>query len=1051
MSVEQEHLLKLTEKRRKHLQSCHENEDKSHKLVTNLYSDKSNFIYELLQNADDVQASEISFTLRPEALEIRHNGKLFDYNDVCSITTIGSSTKEKDINLIGKFGAGFKSVFAVTNTPYIHSGAYHFKIVDYIVPEQVEPLDIEGQYTSIKLPFNHDEISPDKSYAGIAKILEKELKSESLLFLRKIEKIIWQTASNTGDYSVKINGARASLIARLNQQEHVTNYLLFEKGIKIADEKLKIVIAYQIFKGAITPTADDKLFVFFPTKETIGLNFLVHAPYKMTASRETIDFIDEQNQTITEALSTLIAESIQATKEAGFLSVDFLNLLPINSSTKNPLYASAFKKVKLALTTNELLPTADGGYVNAEKALLARGKSLTTLLKRSDCAALFEKEAWLSTAITFDRTRELRSYLTKTLDILEVNMEKFCTKITGDFMATKSDEWVIEFYSSLLLNNENLYHIHRGILYNCPIIRLEDGSHINPKENDKDEGLQVYLPYKEEEMESEFKTVKKIFVENKKSLEFLKGLGLIIPDQIAEIKEFIVPKYEGSDIDIAIDKYQKDFEKARGIWQDSDESDSKKIIELLKEIYFVRCINQHKTSSYQKPADVYFRKKDLLVWYEGNHKDDTYFLEEGIYSLEAEPSNKASNKEFLRSLGVRDELKMTNTERFTKDSHGRHERGVNGFNPEFNIDGLEYAIDNMTPKKSVFLWSIMLRYTNRLKGCIETRTNENHQYEKGKEQSSQTMTTLSGESWLYDKSNRLWLYNKAGELIVSQIADIKLDALHDDYKTTDENSEKLAKILGMKLDKAAKFIQENPDKTVLSKERLEELEAKAKLLKQYQEKERREVLSKERRENESDATSTTAQWQPVVSPEDANITEVEFPLRQHESKDLSNQSPSGNTGKHIHSYLATEKGESSSPASSSAGNKAIGDWGEQYALKCLKKTYPQNEVILLNKQEIVWEGYDIVMKENDKEIAYFEVKSTVESSRTQFQMTRTQWGWARDLYHKDKGDMYVILVVFNTGKKNTKILPIKNPFERWKLGELQADPVNIMIVRPLHN
>ena len=1044
MGVEQEHLLKLTEKRRKHLQSCHENEDESHKLVTNLYSDKFHFIYELLQNADDAQASEISFTLRPEALEIRHNGKLFDYNDVYSITTIGSSTKAEDINLIGKFGAGFKSVFAVTNTPYIHSGAYHFKIVDLIVPEQVEPLDIEGQYTTIKLPFNHDKMSSDDAYAGISRILEKELKSESLLFLRNIKKISWQTTSNTGDYSVEIDRTRAKLIAQIDQQEHVTDYLMFEKDIEIDSKSLKIVIAYQIFKGAITPTADDKLFVFFPTKETIGLKFLIHAPYKTTPNRETIDFIDEQNQTITEELSTLIAESIQATKEAGFLSVDFLNLLPIDSSTKNPLYASAFAKVKLALTTNELLPTADGGYVNAEKALLASRKNLTDLLKREDCAALFEKEAWLSTEITDDRTRELRSYLTKTLDIPEVNMEKFCKKITDDFMASKADEWVIEFYSELT-NHRALYSPYKGILYNRPILRLENGSHINPRENDKDEGLQVYLPF--EEMESEFKTVKKIFFENKKSLEFLKGLGLIIPDQIAEIKEFIVPKYEGSDIDIAIAEYQKDFEKARGIWQDSDESDSKKIIELLEKLHFVRCINQHKTSSYQKPADVYFRKKDLLAWYEGNHKDNIYFLEEGIYSLEAEPSNKASNKEFLRSLGVRDKVKIYGAGYFTKskldnDNH-RYEEGVKGFNPEFDIDGLEYAIEHITLKKSVFLWSILLGHTNRLKGCIQARQFKSHSFKNDKEQSSRAMETLSGKQWL-------WLYNKAGELIVSQIAEIKLDALHDDYKTTDENSEKLAKVLGMELDEVAKLLKLCLRQENLLKEKREELKAKDEKIKS-QNKQLEYYQEKERRENESDATSTAEPlWKPSVSPEDDNITEVEFPLRQHESKDLSNQIPSGNTGENIHSFT-TEKGESSSPAPNTANKKRIGERGERAALKHLKKKYSPKEVIWLNDRGCVGKGYDIVMKEKGEEIAYFEVKSTVESSRTQFQMTRTQWGWARDLYHKGKGDMYVILVVFNTGKKNTKILPIKNPFERWKLGELQANPVNIMIVRPLHN
>ena len=143
------------------------------------------------------------------------------------------------MNSIGQFGVGFKSVFAVTKTPCIHSGAYHLKINDYIVPEQVDPLDIEEQDTIIKLPFNHDEMSPGDAHSGISQILEKELKSESLLFLRNIRKIIWQTTSNTGEYSVESNGTRAKLIARINQQDHVTNYLMFEKDLKM-DKKRKL-------------------------------------------------------------------------------------------------------------------------------------------------------------------------------------------------------------------------------------------------------------------------------------------------------------------------------------------------------------------------------------------------------------------------------------------------------------------------------------------------------------------------------------------------------------------------------------------------------------------------------------------------------------------------------------------------------------------------------------------------------------------------------------------------------------------------------------------
>jgi hypothetical protein len=43
-------------------------------LITNKYSEKAHFIYELIQNADDAKATRISFKLKEDGLEFIHNG-----------------------------------------------------------------------------------------------------------------------------------------------------------------------------------------------------------------------------------------------------------------------------------------------------------------------------------------------------------------------------------------------------------------------------------------------------------------------------------------------------------------------------------------------------------------------------------------------------------------------------------------------------------------------------------------------------------------------------------------------------------------------------------------------------------------------------------------------------------------------------------------------------------------------------------------------------------------------------------------------------------------
>ena len=129
LTQQDEKIEDLTTIRKEHLISCKKNSDNSHAIIAGLYSDEGHFIYELLQNADDEKAEKVTFTLTERELKFTHNAKkLFSDEDVNSITAV-DSTKKNDPHSTGKFGVGFKSVFAVTDTPCIHSGGYHFKIV----------------------------------------------------------------------------------------------------------------------------------------------------------------------------------------------------------------------------------------------------------------------------------------------------------------------------------------------------------------------------------------------------------------------------------------------------------------------------------------------------------------------------------------------------------------------------------------------------------------------------------------------------------------------------------------------------------------------------------------------------------------------------------------------------------------------------------------------------------------------------------------------------------------------------------------------------------
>ncbi|HXL20563.1 MAG TPA: hypothetical protein VN961_23830, partial [Streptosporangiaceae bacterium] len=86
-------------------------------LLGQLYSDRTHFIFELIQNAEDAGATDLSFDLFDDRLELRHDGRPFSSADIRGICGVSQGTKAEDLTQIGKFGIGFKSVYAYTNTP----------------------------------------------------------------------------------------------------------------------------------------------------------------------------------------------------------------------------------------------------------------------------------------------------------------------------------------------------------------------------------------------------------------------------------------------------------------------------------------------------------------------------------------------------------------------------------------------------------------------------------------------------------------------------------------------------------------------------------------------------------------------------------------------------------------------------------------------------------------------------------------------------------------------------------------------------------------------
>src|ERR1700748_269133 len=97
MAVGQSHhadFQRLIERRRKFIEGLEANKGEINlDIFEDFYPDRAHFVYELLQNAEDAEATAVSFTLLPDRLLCEHDGRPFTLEDVTSITGIHDSTK----------------------------------------------------------------------------------------------------------------------------------------------------------------------------------------------------------------------------------------------------------------------------------------------------------------------------------------------------------------------------------------------------------------------------------------------------------------------------------------------------------------------------------------------------------------------------------------------------------------------------------------------------------------------------------------------------------------------------------------------------------------------------------------------------------------------------------------------------------------------------------------------------------------------------------------------------------------------------------------------
>ena len=659
------------------------------------YSDKTHFIYELVQNADDNKSRCIELQLYENELLVWNDGCQFTEGDVRSICSIGFSNK--DLTQIGTFGMGFKAVYAYTDNPEVYSGDERFRILinNPTRPEGIDIDDIDTEIleqtdkgnTVFRLPFR-EALRQEEEIARLQDRLSN-LEKRALLFLRNLKKVQWhdENSGHAGSYSChrsphdKIqNASKVKLRGSLNGKDKpLETFLVFRREVQppqtVIDELLQLAegederqriqesakklqsieVAFKLPDGKITAVNNCVLFSYFPTQKETHLQFFIQASYKTTLARDNIEKDNRWNEWLIQETANFLPEVLEKLKAVELLDPAFFNVLPLKDDNVPDEFLPIAEGVQKAMQEKPFVPIQDNIYAKAENVFYPHRDSLRELI---EIGWLYPNSSWLHPEIR--NTEEFRRCfkIMREAGVKEIEASQVLDWLEQqdcNWFESRCEKWLSSLY--IYLNNQKS-EVER--IKKLPLVRLENGKHVCANNE------LVFFPPNADEAREEIKP----FLNNLPILQaalligeegneieaFLKNVGVKPLRRVDMILEGICPQYLKSTKPSA-EENRLHVRYVCKVWNDVSESERSRLKARISEIPILQAYKgiQGEVSNFVVPCDAYLPKA-----YTGNNDLEIYFsvYDEGIWFVDEAYLDDKSDVEgwlqFLRAAGTMD-------------------------------------------------------------------------------------------------------------------------------------------------------------------------------------------------------------------------------------------------------------------------------------------------------------------------------------------------------------------------------------------------------------
>jgi hypothetical protein len=479
-------------------------------------------------------------------------------------------------------------------------------------------------------------------------------------------------------------------------------------------------------------------------------------------------------------------------KQLNFLNDKLFEVLPLGDVEFKELGEAVQNKIK----QGAYLPVNNGqSFSTFQNAYFSESTDLNKLLASDGFHALKKLTDNPNAVWVLDSYSRSSSVAKNIKSLIQDNFDpdKVAVRITKEFMEAMSDEWIISFYKFLRKNQSSLWQKstnwrQKPILRTKPIIKLNDSSFVNPF--NEDDEPQVYLPSK---IDTPVPTVSREITKDEEALQFLKELGLIEPDESAEVWHEIIPDLKTGKIDNDEDLFEVTKVIIRYYFNNSGKR--WELIHELSKVKFIRIYTKEFNVEYGE--NIYLYKNNLKSYFKYIELKVNW-LNPRFYKPLFEMYGRTSIEAFLEKIGLMSSPKILSKKAYDSryDELSRlnwrygYQRHRSYYFTDYHLIEIDTFLAQMTMDKSVLLFNILKN--NQLHEQSIFISVSHHGNRRPKHFDNYHIYYVKNNAWLYDKDMNL-----------KKPSDLLLENLNDKYDQNDVNN--LIEILNFKKKKILSF------------------------------------------------------------------------------------------------------------------------------------------------------------------------------------------------------------------------------------------------------